>query len=245
MKLKPITSLSRTFTILEYLTSRRGARFKDIVAAVTGISHASLSRLLDDLESLGYVAKRDGLYFLKRGIGRGIVLQPQGTQDIVRSLARELSMSAGIFAPLGRTTMVIIDRENVADQGTIAYPGREMPMYAVHGFAKIFLAYADDEVRSEMHQGLAGIVHNRKPDYATFIRALDETKRTGVAVEEMEWQSHIARFTICVLGGEHTPRYALGVIGAPETVKRKKEIIDALKKGRDAFETLLVPHAEG
>lgn len=234
-------SLSRGLSILEFLAPRQGARFKDIVVGMNGISHTTLSRLLDDLEALGYIAKADGLYSLKRGIGRGVVLKPQGTIGIVTSLARELSMSAGIFAPLGRMTMMIVDRENVPDQGTIAYPGREMPMYGVHGFAKVFLGFADEDVRSETYQSIAGIVHHRKPDYPSFIAALDETRRTGIAVEEMEWQSHIARFAIAVFAEERTPRFALGVIGAPENLKRKKEIIDALKKSRDEFEAVLAP----
>jgi DNA-binding IclR family transcriptional regulator len=243
--MKPSTSpaVYRSLKILETLSSVSSARFKELATIDGGISHASLSRLLTDLEALGYVAKEDGGYRLLRGLSPGTpgaVGLPEAAQRVLESLSRDLDLSAGIFAPLGRTCMVIAGRNNVGEAATIGAPGTEMPQYAVHGFAKIFLAHAPAATRHEIYGALPRYVSHQKPPFDGWIAALDATAKTGCALEAMEWQAHVARFAISVSRfGSSVPDFALGVIGGPESITNREAIFTRLAAARDELGKIL------
>ncbi|MBN8217369.1 MAG: helix-turn-helix domain-containing protein [Spirochaetes bacterium] len=237
-------AIQRSLKILERLSAGPSARYRELAEACGGISHASLSRLLSDLETLGYVAKVEEGYRLTRGLrpGSGAGEWPEAFQGILEALSRDLGLSAGIFAPLGRTCMTIVARNNVEEGASVAVPGTEMPQYAVHGFAKIFLAHASPAVRHEVYSALARYVIHQKPPFNAWNAALDATAKSGFAVEAMEWQPHVARFTVSVarvISG--VPELALGVIGPPESLKNKKAILVRLAAAQEELVTILKP----
>jgi DNA-binding IclR family transcriptional regulator len=237
-------AISRSLKILEILASASSSRFKDLAAACGGVSHASLSRLLTDLEALGYVSKEEGGYRLLRGLqtGSGASELPGSCQKILESLSRDLDLSAGVFAPLGRTCMAIVARCNVGETAIVGAVGTEMPQYAVHGFAKIFLAHATPAIRHEIYSALPRYVSHQKPPFETWNAALDATAKMGFAVESMEWQAHVARFALSVsrtAGG--IPDFALGVIGGPGSLANRKTILARLGVARAEMLSILDP----
>lgn len=249
MKLKTIPAVTRSLALLEYLSKNRIAKFKDFVPLLKNISHASLSRLLEGLIALGYIGKRNGSYMLTKGIHSGfstgheqiVDLHKDELHDIVERLALKLLLPAGLFGMLGRMTMRIADSYNIGESPRFAPTGREHLLYPVHGFAKIFLAYADDDVRREMYSHLSGMVYNRKPEFDAFTDSLAAIRKNGSCIEETEWQPHVVRYTVPVFacGDAGKPIFALGVIGLPETISRKEDIIAAVLAAKKEMEAVI------
>lgn len=251
MKSNITLSTSRTVQTLEFLATHKNVRFKNLAEGLGGISHASLSRLLEDLVALGCVVKSDGLYAL--GTTRvGILRMPAhipaalsaGVQSELNFLSMGLELSCGLFGRLGEQTMKILSTVTVEDQPGFSPLGREMILFPGHGFAKIFLAWASDNQRLELFQRRDESPYKIPLEYRSWIEDLDAARRLGRVLESEAHQEGIVRCVVPVFERSGAdPVMALGAIGRPGILSRANEIFDSLEKARDRIAALLFPES--
>lgn len=212
--------MARAFSLLECL-DRGPARFGDLEQALGGLSGATLSRLLDDLQALGQVAHLGGLYHLgvraRRPVLPSLMALPEGAAEAIGACLKNLSLrhlrSAGIMEPLGRLCMRMGATFNLTDGAAFARVGREQGLHVTQGFSRVFLAYRSEGEVRDAYGLMAHLSVAVRPSWEELVDDLKSVRRLGRVVERGLHQAAVTRYTVPVFLSGEGPHFALGIIG--------------------------------
>ncbi|WP_129113837.1 IclR family transcriptional regulator [Halegenticoccus tardaugens] len=183
-----IKSVETTFTIVESLKARNGARVTQI-AADTGLSKGTVHKHLTTLMRLGFVAKEGDIYrvgfrFLDLG---GFVRSQVPAYRIIKEKTRELAEETNeiaFFTTEENGRPVILFRE-VGQQGvpTRSRVGQRLYMHQIAAGKAILAEYPHERVREIIDQhGLPKATENTISDEERLFEELERIREQGFAL---------------------------------------------------------------
>jgi DNA-binding IclR family transcriptional regulator len=221
-----VVAIRRSFTVIHYLKAHGEARFTDLVRHLIPVSRSALSHLLSSLVEIGEVERHGRLYRLAPastaliGNDRSIYALPPAllsrTRPIMEKTALELMHSCALFAPVGTSTMKIMDEHNLVGAHWPFTPtGYEWPLVPFHAFARVFLAHASEAVARDCYVRWHPYLqpHLRMDSYRQFRTELDKIRKQGYAVDNKDEVSTIMRVVVPVhLPDDKELRFAIGIV---------------------------------
>ncbi|QYY35806.1 hypothetical protein [Ruficoccus sp. ZRK36] len=216
--------LSRALVVMRHLKEQGPARFEELVALLSPVSRTTVSALLDELEREGEVEHRERLYLPGAGsrlaTGTNIYALPTALRAQTHPVLVELSARTGhasaLFARVGVMTMKILDEFRPVDSDWQFSPaGYEWPLVPFHGFAKIFIAYAEEGIAKQCHSRWWMQLRPElyEQDWSAYERQLRLIRKRGYALEYQEENSAILRLAVPVmLSGQGPVCFSVGLV---------------------------------
>lgn len=238
--------MARAFALLEAL-DRGPRRFGDLEEDLGGLGGASLSRLLDDLVALGQVTHREGHYHLgvraRRPDLPSLLKLPEVAAEPIRACLKNLALrhlrSVGIMEPLGRMCMRIGAMFNMPDGAAFSRVGREQGLHVTQGFARVFLAYRDEEELRDAYALMSHLSVAVRPSWEELVNDLTAVRRLGQVVEAGMHQGAVTRYAVPVALSGEGPHFALGLIGEPINPEDIPAVWASLEQGAHTIQSVL------
>ncbi len=216
--------LDRALTVMRHLREQGAARFEELVRLLSPVSRTTVSSLLGELERRGEIEHRGRFYTLTQGnllaAGTNIYELPAAlkaqTHPVLEEVSRRTGHASALFARVGVMTMKIMDEFRPEGSDWQFSPaGVEWPLVPFHGFAKVFLAHAREDLARACHWRWRK--HLRpdlcEQDWPDFQRQLKTIRRHGYALEYQEEMSAILRLAVPVfLSGPEPVYFAVGLV---------------------------------
>ncbi len=249
--------LERALKVVRFLNYRGVASFGELLEALAPVSRGTLAALLKEMVALGELTHQGRSYGLAEG-----VLSPPGirfrslpetlraqTQVILKNTAQETGHACALFSRVGRMTMSIADQHNLGGaHWNFSHIGSEWPLVPFHGFAKVFLAYAEEAIVKNCY---ARWSHNLKPElvpatWEAFCGQLSSVRRKGYALEYQEESKAILRLAVPVrLPGREDVPYVLGLVARSVYLLEMDKCLPPLLVAADALtRTLSAPQGK-
>ncbi|MGI5963765.1 MAG: IclR family transcriptional regulator [Lawsonibacter sp.] len=227
-----IQSVVRTFQILEELAARQDMGVREL-HSVTGLSVATVHRILTTLVSLGYVrqSKETGRYEMtyKMSVLGYSVTRHNEVVQLVHPLLKKLSDEVGEtihFAERAGANIRYIDKV-MPTSGVVvmtSYVGMELPMYSTAVGKAMMAEMSQGEVERIWAQ--SEIVAYTKRTIHTLEelqRQLVETKKVGLAYDWEEREYGISCVAAGILDVTGEPAYAISISGPHARMEENQE----------------------
>jgi len=216
--------LGRAVQVLRFLQLQPEASFGELLKVLEPVSRTTLSALLRELIELGELEHHGRSYRLADGMfsHRGLLFNqlPEGlrkrTQAVLAQTASETGHACALFARVGQVTMKIVDQHNLGGaHWSFAPIGHEWPLVPFHGFAKVFLAHADEAVMHSCYTRWSRFLRSDllPPTLEALAAQLAAIREKGYALEYREELKAILRLVVPVwLPGYENVQYAVGLV---------------------------------
>jgi len=215
-----IQSVERTFAVLECLAAQGEMGVREL-HGTTGLSVATVHRILSTLTQLGYVRQVEmgGRYALtyKMLVLGNAVTRHHDVVQLVHPVLRELSAQAGEtvhFAQWADTNIRYIDKV-VPSTGVVvmgSYLGMELPLHST-AVGKAILAELPEEEARRLWERSEHRVYtpNTIVSWEELARQLDQVRTDGVAYDEEEREPGISCVGICIMDAAGQPTWAVSI----------------------------------
>ncbi|MBD5780657.1 hypothetical protein IEN85_14235 [Pelagicoccus sp. NFK12] len=235
-------ALGRGLKVLHYLVQHGSARFKDLSVLLDPVSPASQMRLLQTLINLGEIEKVDNQYRLSSNSFFGVASsndpfaikaeEDAKVTEIIRSLARNTSYSAGLFGWVTPGTMVILNTYSpIGSERRYRPAGQEWPLVPFHDFSQLFLAYTPEYYQEDafFRWNLYLNDEYKIKDFDAFLTSMNSIREKGYRLSE-EIKRTYGSFVMPVFVHEESmPRFALGVLvhdnPSDENLEKVRELV--------------------
>lgn len=227
-----IQSVARAFSVMEQLSKNGDMGVRELQAS-TKFGVATVHRILSTLNELGYVRQdastgRYGLTYKVLALGNSVTVHNEIVQ-LVHPLLKELSDELEETVHfVERTGMNIryIDKvvPSVGVVVTSSYLGMELPMYSTAVGKAIMADLSDEEVRDiwERSERVAFTPHTVST-FEELKKQVDEVKKTGIAYDLGERETHVFCMAMNILDVTGKPNYAISISCSDSRMKENCE----------------------
>lgn len=232
----------KALELFEVLSQTGGGATNAELASRMDISPSTCHRLLNTLESKGYVAREEKKYHLGYKVFqlKGLTRKQERVKRIVRPFMEELEIKCGNTVGLGmRRGLNVIPIEIVRGSQYLMVNnnlGKPIPLHAT-SLGKSLLAFCPEEVRRLI---LSQITLSRRTDKTIIskgklIAELDKVRERGYAVDNEEFTEGVVCVGVPVLEVTDYPKYAVSVLSPAARMNDDKidKIAGGLKDVRE------------
>ena len=243
-----ILSIERAFLALETISRIGPANFTDLQKTL-GINKASLSRIINTLESIGYIEKNKqngNLSLTLKSYEVGIsAVQNQNQISLINSTLIDLRNETGLISQFSiEDNYELICLQSMANNDSVysshTSVGQRSPLYSTSAGKAILATYSNNEIYEMWeHLNVKPLTSNTITTVEELIEDLNKTRTRGYALDIEENEYGLFCMGTAILNQHRTPIGAISVSGTSMTKEEEENLSKIVPVYSKRLSTLL------